>query len=131
MEVSSIYKFERQIFSNRPSNRSQIWHACAHRYSHLNRIQKFDPPHPRGVILCCSFVPSFVRVTAVLAAKRAERHDRPRTITNDRPRTTTHARPRTATHDHACTTAHNRPRTTDHGCHICLRKRYPPHSSGV
>ena len=44
--VGSTYKFE---FSNRPSDRSQIWHACAHRYSHLNRIKQFDPPHPRGV----------------------------------------------------------------------------------
>ena len=95
----------------------------------------------------------FVRVTAVLAAKRAERHDRtttndrPRTTTNDRPRThdrarpTMHDRPRTTAHDHARprTTTHDRPRTHDrarprstaHGCHICLRKRYPPHPRGV
>ena len=135
-----------------------------------------------------SFLRSFVRVTAVLAAKRAERHDhtRPRMTdrarptahdrprTNDRPRTTdraqptahdrprttdrtrptahdharptTHARPcttdrarprmtdhaRTTAHDRPCTTTHDhaRPRTTDHGCHICLRKRYPPHPRG-
>ena len=24
-------------------------HILLHRYSHLNRIKKFDPPHPRGV----------------------------------------------------------------------------------
>ena len=39
------------------------------------------------------------------------------TTAHDRPRTTTHDQPRT----------HDRPRTTDHACHICLRKRYPPH----
>ena len=120
------------------------------------------------------FVRSFVRVTAVLAAKRAARpccprigqnagrtarprttdrarptahdHARTRTTTNDRPRTHDRARPRTTArarptaHDHALprTTTHDRPRThdrarprtTDHGCHICLRKRYPPHPRG-
>ena len=73
-------------------------------------------------------VRSFVRATAVLAAKRAERHDhaRSRTTThgharqrmtthdNARQRTTTHdnARQRTTTHDRARprTTAHDRPR---------------------
>ena len=77
----------------------------------------------------------------MLAAKRAERHDcaRPRTTTNDRPRMhdrsrmTTHdrPRPRTTTHDRPRTHDHVRPRTTDHGCHICLRKQYPPHPRGV
>ena len=47
------------------------------------------------------------------------------------PRMTDHAR--MTAHDHALphTTTHDRPRTTDHGCHICLRKRYPPHPRGV
>ena len=69
-------------------------------------------------------------------------HARPRTTTHDyaRPRMTDHARttahdrtrPRTTTHDRARPrmTDHARPRTTDHGCHICLRKRYPPHPQG-
>ena len=68
------------------------------------------------------FVPSFVRVTAVLAAKWAERHDRARPTTHDhaRPRmtdharTTTHDRPRTHDRTRPCTTDRARPRTTTH-----------------
>ena len=31
------------------TDRAQIWHACADRYSHLKKIyKKIDPPHPRG-----------------------------------------------------------------------------------
>ena len=102
-------------------------------------------------------VRSFVRSCHGSAGREAGRTARPRTIAHDhaRPRTTTHdnARQRTTTHDNARqrttkhdnarprmhdrarprTTAHDRarPRTTDHGCHICLRKRYPPHPRGV
>ena len=68
----------------------------------------------------------FVRATAVLATKRAERHDC--TTTDDHTRPTTHARPRTTAHDRARTTmhdhawpithtrprAHDRSRTTTH-----------------
>ena len=35
-------------FGTRPSDRAQIWHACADRYSHLKKTKNFDPPHPRG-----------------------------------------------------------------------------------
>ena len=35
-------------FGTRPSDRAQIWHACADRYSHLKQQQQFDPPHPGG-----------------------------------------------------------------------------------
>ena len=66
-----------------------------------------------------SFLPSFVRVTAVLAAKRAEPHDRARPTAPDRARPTApdHARPNT--HDHEWPTTHDahdcaRPRTTAH-----------------
>ena len=32
------------------TDRAQIWHACADRYSHLKKyIQQIDTPHPRGV----------------------------------------------------------------------------------
>ena len=63
---------------------------------------------------------------------RTTAHDcaRPRTTDHARPRTTTHARPRTTTHDRPRTHDHARPRTTDHSCHICLRKRCPPHPRG-
>ena len=66
------------------------------------------------------------------AGRTARPHDHARPRMTDHARTTDHARPRTTTYDHARTTAHNhaRPRTTDHGCHICLRKRYPPHPPG-
>ena len=33
-------------FGTRPSDRAQIWHACADRYSHLKTNNIFDPPHP-------------------------------------------------------------------------------------
>ena len=36
-------------FGTRPSDRAQIWHACADRHSHLKQTKQFDPPHPRGV----------------------------------------------------------------------------------
>ena len=67
------------------------------------------------------------------ALPRTTTHDLPRTHDCARPRTDAHgrARPRTTTHDRPRTTAHDRPRTTDHGCHICLRKRYPPLPRGV
>ena len=63
---------------------------------------------------------------------RTTAHDRPRTHDRARPRTTDRARPRTTTHYHARPrmTDHARPTTPDHGCHICLRKRYPPHPRG-
>ena len=48
----------------------------------------------------------------------------------DHARPTTHDRARPRTHDRARQRTHDRPRTTDHGCHICLRKRYPPHPGG-
>ena len=59
------------------------------------------------------FVPSFVRVTAVLAAKRAGRQCWPR---SGHDRTTAHARLRTTTHDHEWPTTHERARpcTTTH-----------------
>ena len=67
----------------------------------------------QGVMICCSFVPSFVRVTAVLAVKRAERHDHARTTAHDHARPTPHDHALPRMTDHARTTAHDRPRTTD------------------
>ena len=47
-------------FGTRPSDRAQIWHECADRYSHLKNNNFFDPPHPRGGLggyillkICC------------------------------------------------------------------------------
>ena len=34
------------LYSTRLSDRAQIWHACADRYSHFKK--KIDPPHPGG-----------------------------------------------------------------------------------
>ena len=35
-------------FSTRPSDRDQIWHACADRDETGSHLNKIDPPHPRG-----------------------------------------------------------------------------------
>ena len=66
----------------------------------------------RAHVESCLFVCSFVRATAVLAAKRAERHDR--TTVHDRPRTIDRAR--STAHDRPRTIAHDRPRMTMHDC---------------
>ena len=184
----STYKFERQNFrTGRRIAPKFGTHVPIYTLT-LIGYKKLTHPTPGGFRGLLDVVRSFLRVTAVLAAKQAARQcwlpcwpriwqngttarprttdrARPRTTTNDRPRmtdharttthdharptahvhelqrTTTHDRPRTTAHDrprmtahhHARTTAHHhaRPRTTDHGCHICLRKRYPPHPRGV
>ena len=45
MFVAAVYA-SLTYFGTRPSDRTQIWHACADRYSHLKK--KFDPPPPGG-----------------------------------------------------------------------------------
>ena len=35
-------------FGTRPSDRAQIWHACADRYSHHNKIKNLTHPTPGG-----------------------------------------------------------------------------------
>ena len=71
--------------------------ACADRYSHLKKIIKITHPTPGGF----SGLLDVVRSCHGSAGREAGRTARPRMT--------------------------DRPRTTDHGCHICLRKRYPPH----
>ena len=44
--VAAVYA-SLTYFGTRPSDRAQIWLACADRYSHLKK-KKFDPPHPGG-----------------------------------------------------------------------------------
>ena len=116
ISLSSTYKFERQNFR---TGRRIAPKFCTHVPidSHLNRIKKNWPTPPQGglggyyMLFVRSFLPSFVRVTAVLAAKRAERHDHARPTAHDHEWPTTHARPRTTTHYHAWPTTHARPRT--------------------
>ena len=43
--VAAVY-VSLTYFGTRPSDRAQIWLACADRYSHLKK--KIDPPHPGG-----------------------------------------------------------------------------------
>ena len=115
------YKFERQIF------------RTGRRHDHA-RPRTTDRARPRMTDHARTTAHDRPRTTAHDHARpTAHDHARPRTTTHDRPRTHDRARPRTTAHDHARprTTTHDRPRTTDHGCHICLRKRYPPHPRGV
>ena len=49
-------------FGIRPSDRAQIWLACADRYSHLKK--KIDPPHPGGGFRGLSIVKNLSRQTA-------------------------------------------------------------------
>ena len=126
----STYKFERQNFvTGRRIAPKFGTHVPIDTLTLIGQ-KKLTHPTPGGfrglLYVVRSFLPSFVRVTAVLAAKRAARqcwprsrqngttarptapdHARPTAHDHARPRTTTHARPRTTTHDHA------RPRTTD------------------
>ena len=37
------------FFLTRPSDHSQIWHTYSDRYGTDSNLNKFDPPHPRGV----------------------------------------------------------------------------------
>ena len=48
MWVAAVY-VSLTYFGTRPSDRAQIWLACADRYSHLKK--KIDPPHPGGGVL--------------------------------------------------------------------------------
>ena len=45
--VAAVYA-SLTYFGTRPSDRAQIWLACADRYSHLKKNLNVDPPHPRG-----------------------------------------------------------------------------------
>ena len=59
MFVAAVYA-SLTYFGTRPSDRTQIWHACADRYSHLKN--KFDLP-PRGGFRGLSIVKNLSRRT--------------------------------------------------------------------
>ena len=48
-QSESTYKFK-TLFSTRPSDRAQIWHACADRDETGSHPKKNYPTHPKGVI---------------------------------------------------------------------------------
>ena len=108
--LSHIYKFEKQHFRYGGRNEPKFGTHVRIDTLTLKKLKKLTHPTPGGFSGLLDVVRSFVRATAVLAAKRAERHDRPRTTTHHhaRPRMTDHA----CTTDHARRTAHDRPRPT-------------------
>ena len=48
MMCDDVVLWDVWLFSTRTSDRTQIWHACADRYSHLKKNKTFDPLHPGG-----------------------------------------------------------------------------------
>ena len=81
----STYKFERQNFRHGRRNEPKFGTHVRIDNLTLKKLKKLTHPTPGGFRGLLD-VRLFVRATAVLAAKRAERHDRPRTTTHDRPR---------------------------------------------